>query len=189
MIYINYDMPNRIYIQKTDRLYKGFASVRENIVIMCVQNNFDLVLEFNGKYMGISLEKLKNPAIYKIHRTNVKILKLRIKKMKFEIKKEHLILLKKMYVGWQDCEYGAPEIDPKRPYGNSGVEHDICEILGKIKVDANGEEQYLTKDLKYAGKIHKEMENVLQICLCTQSFKTGIYEKDCEYNSTSWIKK
>lgn len=27
---------------------------------------------------------------------------------------DHLSLLRRMYVGWQDCEYGAPEVDPSR---------------------------------------------------------------------------
>ena len=35
-----------------------------------------------------------------------------------------------MFVDWNDCEYGAPTIDPKRPYGNSDVEHEIIAILG-----------------------------------------------------------
>jgi len=47
----------------------------------------------------------------------------------FELKQEHLTLLKKANVGWQDCEFGAPEINPKRPYGNSGVLEDMFEIL------------------------------------------------------------
>lgn len=47
---------------------------------------------------------------------------------KFTVKPDHLKLLKKMCVGWRDCEFGAPEIDPKRPYGNSGVYGDIGQI-------------------------------------------------------------
>ncbi|MCU1325011.1 MAG: hypothetical protein JWN34_381, partial [Bryobacterales bacterium] len=53
----------------------------------------------------------------------------------FFVTSEHLKLLQRMCVGWQDCEYGAPEIDPKRPYGNSSVEYDILEILG-VKPDS-----------------------------------------------------
>ena len=44
-----------------------------------------------------------------------------------------------MIVQWRDCEYGAPEINPKRPYGNSSVELDICEILG-WKYDSENED-------------------------------------------------
>jgi len=40
---------------------------------------------------------------------------------KFELKQVHLDLFKEMYVDWDDCEFGAPAINPKRPYGNSDV--------------------------------------------------------------------
>jgi len=30
---------------------------------------------------------------------------------------------------WYGCETGAPGLDCKRPYGNSDVEGDVCEIL------------------------------------------------------------
>ena len=36
-------------------------------------------------------------------------------KKKFEVKLEHLKLLKRAYVRWEDCEFGAPSIDCKRP--------------------------------------------------------------------------
>lgn len=44
---------------------------------------------------------------------------------------EHVKLLKRLEWQWQDCESGAPAVDCKRPYGNSGdPEDDIREILG-----------------------------------------------------------
>jgi len=123
-----------------------------------------------------------------------------VEKEIFEIKPEHLKLMKKMQVGWQDCEFGAPEIDPKRPYGNSGVEQDMLEILGfkelkegifEFKLDGQkwllkGEdraniylegkdEEELVKKLK---ELHKSMEFALSICLETQKFKAGIYERE-----------
>lgn len=48
----------------------------------------------------------------------------------FEVKNEHLELMKRAFVGWEHCGYGAPSIDCKRPYGNSDVEGDIAEIFG-----------------------------------------------------------
>ena len=47
----------------------------------------------------------------------------------FTVTDEHLKLLRGAYVGWDDCEFGAPAIDCKRPYGNSDVIADIAEIL------------------------------------------------------------
>lgn len=124
----------------------------------------------------------------------------------FEIKPEHLKLLQQARTGWDDCEFGAPEIDPKRPYGNSNVYQDMIEILGLKKVkngiykfqlnkrewllkgeDENNidldEENELT-DILF--KLHKDLETVLQICLSTQKFETGRFEAD-EYRD-NWKK-
>jgi hypothetical protein len=105
----------------------------------------------------------------------------------FEMTKDHLTLLTKMYVGWQDCETGAPEIDPKRPYGNSDVELDIAEILGwELFVNCDEEKQLSKKQFDMAQKLHKETKQALQICLLTQSFIVGVYEKK-SYSDRSWI--
>jgi hypothetical protein len=116
----------------------------------------------------------------------------------FEVKKEHLVLLKHMSVGWQNCEFGAPEIDPKRPYGNSGVIGDMIEIFGKevkrgiFKVDLLDKEYYVTPDEdsedmdgleSVLKKLHRETENVLQIALSTGMFKEGKYRLNHEYDS------
>lgn len=79
-----------------------------------------------------------------------------------KIKPEHIKLAKRMYVQWQDCEYGAPEIDPKRPYGNSDVEGDIAEILGWEVDEENG---LTTKQSNAAEALHREMEQVIQYAL------------------------
>ena len=67
-----------------------------------------------------------------------------------------------MYVGWQDCEYGAPEIDPKRPYGNSDVEGDIAEILGWEVDEDNG---LTEKQSEKAAALHQEMQGVIEYAL------------------------
>lgn len=121
-------------------------------------------------------------------------------KKQFEVKKEHLLLLQRMNVGWNDCEFGAPEIDPKRPYGNSDVEQDILEIIGlkelkegiyefvlfKKKWLLKGEDKYNIylegedeeKLCEELNKLHEETQTALQICLSTQTFKAGTYEAD-----------
>ena len=110
-----------------------------------------------------------------------------MEKQKFEIKPEHLKLIKPMNVGWQECEYGAPEIDPKRPYGNSAVEDDILEILGWKKgpqITVDGVEYELDEDDweipetlgKKLRKLHEETQTALQICLATATFEAGLYE-------------
>jgi hypothetical protein len=47
----------------------------------------------------------------------------------FTVTDEHLRLLHRAHVFWDEAEFGAPSIDPKRPYGNSNVYGDIAEIL------------------------------------------------------------
>jgi len=101
----------------------------------------------------------------------------------FKIKEAHLKLAKNMYVSWEDCEFGAPSIDCKRPYGNSNCIDDILEILGIPYDSENGNEAL--ED--FAIKLHQEMETALQIFLCTQSFEEGTYEQE-DYKSLSWKK-
>lgn len=88
-----------------------------------------------------------------------------------------------MNIGWQDCEYGAPEVDPKRPYGNSSVEEDIAEILG-WKV---GEDGLTEKQSEKASGLHSQMETVLQIGVSTLKFEVGTYKLKDDY-STDWKK-
>ena len=94
----------------------------------------------------------------------------------FEVTEEHLKLLKHSHIMWKASEYGAPMIDPKRPYGNTSVESDIAEILGWDKEDS-----------QRAEKLHRELETVLQIVLVTQTFEPGLYNIRNEY-TTDWIK-
>lgn len=92
---------------------------------------------------------------------------------KFVLTADHIKLLRAMHVGWQDCEYGAPEVDPKRPYGNSSVEPDVHEIL------TDETEYELTEEQRerYAA-IHRETEVALQIVLATGSFDPGTYIRE-----------
>ena len=120
-----------------------------------------------------------------------------MKKIVFEVKEEHLKLLRKMEVGWNDCEFGAPAIDCKRPFGNSGVFQDIVEILcdmqevrnGLFKVDVFGKEYFLIGEDKYNVEfepeledvlmgLYRETEDVLRIALNIGYFRVGKYEED-----------
>lgn len=107
---------------------------------------------------------------------------------KFTLKPEHLLLIKNMYVGWQNCEFGAPEIDPKRPYGNSDVEGDIAEILGlELFEDAGGEKHLSEEQSKYINDLHRDTQTVLQIILRNCEIKCGEYETDkYDYSGTGF---
>lgn len=105
----------------------------------------------------------------------------------FKITEAHLKLAKKMCVSWEDCEFGAPSINCKRPYGNSDVISDIGKILGLPKQQGkDGEEDYPESLEDYMQELHKSMEIALQIFLLSGEFRVGIYEKQDEYSSLSW---
>ena len=99
----------------------------------------------------------------------------------FELKQQHLDLLKETYIGWNDCEFGSPEIDCKRPYGNSNVEEDIAEIIGMKDAYDEDEDEWDEKKLKIINRLHKETQIALQIILHCQSFKLGKYKKIDKY--------
>ena len=100
-------------------------------------------------------------------------------KQEFTLREQHLKLLSRMNVGWDDAEFGAPSIDPKRPYGNSSVIEDMAEILGLGGKTCPHCGQALEEhDEERLGNLHKETETALQIVLSTQSFKPGTYVAD-----------
>ena len=105
--------------------------------------------------------------------------------MIFNLTNDHIKLIQRMYVEWSHDEYGAPSIDPKRPYGNSDVEYDIAEILG---YEENEDGEYEEEILEYCQEIHKETQYALQVILGKKTFKVGTYKLEDEYDMTSWRK-
>ena len=107
----------------------------------------------------------------------------------FTITKKHLKLLRHMYVGWDDCETGAPTIDPKRPYGNSSVDNDVHMILtGETigRIDSKRDELTSKESERYM-KLHQETETALQIVLSVGKFKVGKYK--AEMYANKWRKE
>jgi hypothetical protein len=86
-----------------------------------------------------------------------------------------------MHVGWSVCEFGAPEIDPKRPYGNSWVLGDIHEILTGEDIDELTESQK-----EEYRQLHEETQTALQIILSMGKFEEGLYIRTNPYSST-WV--
>lgn len=102
--------------------------------------------------------------------------------IKFELTNQHIKLLNRFVVNWSNCEYGAPEINPKRPYGNSFVEGDIAEILGiDGEVKDDGEKLLSDKQQDELYKIHLETKLALEIVLQFGEAKIG------EYFRKRWI--
>jgi len=98
----------------------------------------------------------------------------------FTVTENHIKLLKRMIVSWDSCEFGAPAIDCKRPYGNSSVIYDIAEIIGYeySTEDPDGEGEMVDEDYNYLRHLHEEMQTVLQIVLSSGSFAPGNYKSD-----------
>ena len=98
----------------------------------------------------------------------------------FLLKQEHINLLKNASIMWYNDEYGAPCIDPKRPYGNSNVSLDIAEILGWDIV--NGEPSEEQKIAAYL--LHHETHFALSIILdhIGEDLKLGEYKKKSKYD-------
>ena len=94
---------------------------------------------------------------------------------------EHLKLLQRMYIRWEDGEYGAPAVDCKRPYGNSDVAADIYEILGWRCDDPDGP----SYSDSAARTIHQEMQHVLQILVQhpTTGINVGRWRRTSSYGS------
>lgn len=101
----------------------------------------------------------------------------------FELKQVHLDLLKQSSIDWEDAEYGAPCIDPKRPYGNSNVEDDIAEII-KLKKAGNWdrtEEAWNDNAEELMRDLHLQTQIALEIILHCQTFRLGKYRKKEKY--------
>lgn len=83
--------------------------------------------------------------------------------MTVKITEEHLKLLSKAYWKYDECEYGAPAIDCKRPYGNSSVEEDIADILGwKLFENKYGETEMSREQSDKASQLHRELVDVIK---------------------------
>ena len=102
----------------------------------------------------------------------------------FEVREEHIKLLKQTYIGWDDCEFGAPSIDCKRPYGNSDVFSDIARILD-IKPGDDDYDPFTDEQTSYMLRLHSELETVLQIFVQIGQMEIGWYKK---VDLDKWIK-
>ena len=58
---------------------------------------------------------------------------------------------------WLPWEYGAPGLDPKRPFGNSDVEGDVLELLGCSPEGDDGDSAcWSSKQRAYAEMLFRE---------------------------------
>ena len=105
----------------------------------------------------------------------------------FTLTEDHIKLLRRSYVRWCDDEFGAPCIDPKRPYGNSDVCDDVAKIIGVEPKGGDPEEpEYTSKQIKELRHLHSTTETALQVVLASGSFEPGVYT--CGLYEQNWRK-
>jgi hypothetical protein len=108
----------------------------------------------------------------------------------FTVTDEHLRLLRHAHVFWDEAEFGAPSVNPKRPYGNSNVYQDIAEILDVPEGEWEDEGRDWTLDTEWRFlRLHVETAIALQIALATGEFRAGRYVRDDEMLSTNRWKR
>lgn len=97
---------------------------------------------------------------------------------------QHVKLLRQANVSWNDCEFGAPCVDPKRPYGNGNVYEDMANILGVVwQRDVEDDYMPLSFRIRF-DELHKELETALQVVMASGSFEPGTYIADAY--SSNW---
>ena len=80
----------------------------------------------------------------------------------FILKPEHVALLRNSYWDWDGIEFGAPRMNPKRPYGNSDVLDDMRKILPAKSDD----------ELRI---LHAELETACAVIMRTAGIRLGKY--------------
>ena len=102
----------------------------------------------------------------------------------FTVTEDHLKLLRHIHLYWDYGEgYGAPAINPKRPYVDSYVERSIAEILdapdGDWEWDEEGEFLDLTPEAReHFTRLHVETMIVLHVTLAAGELRPGRYIRD-----------
>ncbi|GHO88213.1 hypothetical protein [Dictyobacter formicarum] len=102
----------------------------------------------------------------------------------FTVTAEHIALIKRMHVCWEDCKSspsnpGAPAISRHRTYGNSDIYGDIAEIIGITQPNEELGEEYSREQMERMHCIHRETQLALQIFLSTGTMQPGTYVSDC----------
>lgn len=156
------------------------------------RHQFKPISEVQGHLCGVRVAPetyCAMPASAPVHQPEGRAMKNNIRTQSFTVTNDHLTLLRCAYVGWDDCEFGAPSIDCKRPYGNTDVYGDIAEILGwTLFEDADGDAHLSREQKELANRLHVETAIVLQIGLLLGKFEVGTYRKSDEYDERSWVK-
>ena len=105
---------------------------------------------------------------------------------RFELTADHVKLLRRANVRWSDGAYdGSPEIDAKRPFGNSDWVSDVAEIIGlEPQEDDDGEKHWPKGTRDRCVALYKQLGDALQVVLAAGSFEPGLYV--CDDYRANW---
>lgn len=84
-----------------------------------------------------------------------------------KLTKDHIKLLQEAEWRWYNAEFGAPGIDPKRPFGFSGGQYEsMAEILGMELFEDNYGEKHLSRaQEEYVSKVWSELLDAIKIIM------------------------
>jgi len=111
-----------------------------------------------------------------------------VKVLSFLVTPDHIKLLQRAMISWDDRENQGACVDPLQPYGSTCLICDVAKILEmKPKLDLKtGTTEYSEEQKEYVMKMHTETQMALQIFLKTGKMEAGYYEHDGWYN---WRRK
>ena len=144
--------------------------------------------------------------VWRARRKAVAAIKAGVQPISFELRPEHLALLRAMAVRWEDNDepptvvgedpvaakleelldeetlFPVPAIDPKRPYGMR-TDHviDMAEILGVELVEGSDGDPDLPEDERERlTALHEETQTALQVVLARATLRPGRYRRGGE---------
>lgn len=108
------------------------------------------------------------------------------RKPKFELKIEHIVLATalnfKPHGRWWENDPLSfefiPEIDPKRPFGNSGCTYDVAQRLNLLKEAEDGDKPMTAEIERLAMRYIIELPVALEVIMANRTFDLGLYETD-----------
>lgn len=108
--------------------------------------------------------------------------------LEFELTEQHVTLLRHAYVDWDDCEFGAPAINCKRPYGNGDALTDIAKLLHPEfqSMREGAQMDWMEDNADRLRTVHEETEIALQIVLITGQMQPGRYVRSSSYDRRGW---
>ena len=105
----------------------------------------------------------------------------------FTVTEQHIKLIQNMWIEYNGyTEFGAPEVDPKRPYGNGDVYNDIANLL-EIKPEGEKEDEdddyraFSDKQESMMLQLHMDTAKALAIMVQHLGITPGKYEQHDYY--------